>query len=145
MFKFLRELTKVLVEQNRIRSREVEARLHGDKRRVYKEALDGFWRIMDRARVGGEPSKRDLAALTESKRDLMLFASGEVIRLWNELEAAALREDDEDTPGRERLLRFDRIMRAMREDLGYDDSELAEGQLFALAIRGDDKDSLLNP
>ena len=33
----------------------------------------------------------------------------------------------------------------MRKDLGYDDSELAEGQLFALIIRGDDKDSLLGP
>ncbi len=71
-----------------------------------------------------------------------MFASGEVITLWNEMERTAA---DNDVSASKRLLGFDRIIRAMRKDLGYDDAGLAEGQLFALIIRGDDKDSLLGP
>ena len=141
---FFGGLLQVLVEHNRIRSREVESRLHPDKRRVYKQALDAWWRLLERATAGGraQPTKQDLAALKAAKYEMMMFASGEVITLWNEMETTA---QDDDVPASDRLLGFDRIIRAMRKDLGYDDSGLAEGQLFALIIRGGDKDSLLGP
>ena len=141
---FFGGLLQVLVEHNRIRSREIESRLHPDKRRVYKQALDAWWRLLERTTAGGsaQPAKKDLAALKDAKYQMMMFASGEVITLWNEMERTAA---DNDVPALERLLGFDRIIRAMRRDLGYDDSELAEGQLFALIIRGGDKDTLLGP
>ena len=146
MFKFLSDLTKVLVEHNRIRSREVEARLHDDKRRVYLRVLNVWWKLMDRVAAGSEQfPKKDQDEFKAAKQEMMMFAAGSVIELWNEMEQAAGQLAAGESVGREGLLRFDRIMRAMRQDLGYDDSELAEGQLFALLIRGDDKDSLLSP
>lgn len=140
---FFGGLLQVLVEHNRIRSREVESRLHSDKRRVYIEALNAWWRLLETMTAGrsAQPAKKDLAALKEAKYEMMMFANGEVITLWNEMERIA----DDDVPASQRVLGFDRIIRAMRKDLGYDDSELAEGQLFALIIRGGDKDSLLVP
>ncbi len=146
MFKFLGDLTKVLVEHNRIRSREVEARLHDDKRRVYLRVLSTWWKLMDRVAAGREQlPKRDRGEFIAAKQEMMMFAAGNVIKLWNEMEQTAGQLAAGESGGREGLLRFDRIVRAMRQDLGYDDSELAEGQLFALLIRGDDKDSLLRP
>ncbi|MXY70838.1 MAG: hypothetical protein F4Y47_20090 [Acidobacteriia bacterium] len=141
---FFGGLLQVLVEHNRIRSREAEARLHSDKRNVYKQALGACWGLFERAIAGGrsQPAKKDLAALKDAKYEMMMFASGEVITLWNEMERTV---PDDQVPPKERLLGFDRIIRAMRKDLGYDDSELAEGQLLALIIRGEDKDSLLGP
>lgn len=146
MFKFLGDLTKVLVEHNRIRSREVEARLHDDKRRAYLRVLSAWWKLMDRVAAGSEQlPKRDQDEFKAAKQEMMMFAAGNVIELWNEMERAAGLLAAGESVEREGLLRFDRIMRAMRQDLGYDDSELAEGQLLALLIRGDDKDSLLSP
>lgn len=140
-FRFFAGLLQVLVEQNRIRSREVESRLYPDKRAVYKRVLDTWWRLLDKNLATGRLSIKDLDHLKVAKREMMLFADGDVVHLWNEMEGAALSEE---LSSRERLLLFDRVVRAMRKDLGYDDSNLAEGELFALAIRGDDKDSLLD-
>ena len=71
-------LLQVLIEHNRIRSREVESRLHPDKRRVYKQALDAWWGLLERTAAGGnaQPSKKDLAALKTAKYEMMMFASG---------------------------------------------------------------------
>ncbi len=146
MFKFLGDLTKVLVEHNRIRSREVEARLHDDKRRVYLRVLSNWWKLMDRIAAGREQlPKKDQVEFKAAKQEMMMFAAGNVIELWNEMEQTAGQLAAGESGGREEILRFDRIMRAMRQDLGYDDSELAEGQLIALVVRGGDKDSLLKP
>ena len=148
---FFPELLKILVEHNQIRRseadarlREVETRLYPDKRAVYKKALDAWWALLSsmRGKSAQTPTKRLLDALTVAKYEMMLFASAEVVTLWNEMERTALLVAKSD---RERLLYFDRVVRAMRKDLGYDDSELEEGQLFALVIRGDDKDTLLDP
>ena len=90
MFKFLSDLTKVLVEHNRIRSREVEARLHDDKRRVYLRVLNAWWKLMDRVAAGSEQlPKKDRDEFKAAKQEMMMFAAGSVIELWNEMEQAA--------------------------------------------------------
>ncbi|MXW37003.1 MAG: hypothetical protein F4087_05945 [Gemmatimonadetes bacterium] len=145
---FFGDLLKVLVEHNRIRRseaearlREVETRLHPDKRAVYRKAMDAWWQLLDSGVTGAHISQKHLQAIMDAKREMMMFASADVIRLWNEMEADVERDD---LSPKERLLYFDRVLRAMRQDLGYDDSGLKEGQVFAMTIRGDDKKVLLN-
>ncbi|MYE05717.1 MAG: hypothetical protein F4Y04_00575, partial [Chloroflexi bacterium] len=111
---FLAGLLQALVEHNRIRSREVESRLHPDKRRVYKQALDAWWQLLGRTTINPSRAltKKDLAALTKAKHEMMMFASGEVITLWNEMERAS--SDGESSEPERLVLQFDRIIRAMR-------------------------------
>ena len=137
----LGSFVRVLAEQNRIRSREIESRLYDDKRTVYKEAIETWMRLLNRVSDSRGLTPRDLKNLTELKYKLMVFADAAVIRAWNDMEKASVKERESGDP--EVLHRFERIVRAMRSDLGYDDSELAEGELFGLLIKAEDKDRLL--
>ena len=103
--------------------------------------MDAWWQLLDSGVTGAHISQKHLQAIMDAKREMMMFASADVIRLWNEMEADVERDD---LSPKERLLYFDRVLRAMRQDLGYDDSGLKEGQVFAMTIRGDDKKVLLN-
>ena len=69
---FLAGLLQVLVEHNRIRIREVESRLRPDKRRVYKQALDAWWRLLERTTAGerAQLAKKNLAALRVAKYEM---------------------------------------------------------------------------
>ena len=126
-------------QQNQIRAREIESRLYADKRRIYGKLIGDYMETIDRLSSSGrnEIPQRDLRRIREQKRELMLFASPGVIKAWNYMETIAGGEDGGDT-----LRAFDGIIREMRRDLGYDDSELESGELFSLLLKPEDKDKL---
>ncbi len=126
-------------QQNQIRAREIESRLYPEKRRVYGKAINDYMEIVSRNSASGrsEIPARDIAKIMGHKRELMLFASAGVIRAWNHMEKSA------GEGGPDVLRAFDSIVREMRRDLGYDDSELEVGELFSLILKAEDKDKLV--
>ena len=130
-----RKLVTVLVEQNRIRAREIDARLHADKRVVSQKFFRYFMGLLrSRAKSGRgsvELTARQIKDLEDLKTDLMIWSSPSVIAAWNRMERASL------TPGQhpvQMLLAMENVMRSMRADLGHDDSELPPGEIVALFL-----------
>ena len=137
------KLVAVLAEQNKIRQREVDARLYGDKRRVYQQFFKFFMGVLQNAKSNGARglTQKQVKEMLNLKTELVIWSNSDVIDAWNEFELTT-----ETAPvGQPRpiLLAMEKVMRVMRKDLGHDDSELAEGALFSLFLTPESKKELM--
>jgi hypothetical protein len=107
---------------------------------VYDDLLKLVLQSMDqhrRSEAKAENFMRDLKA-----RQLLLGASSEMIRAFNEWEAAteAARKAKDDIAA---VLAWEDLLRAIRADLGHDDSDLGRGELLRVFMKRNELDSRL--
>ena len=129
-----------IINQRSMRAADQEARLHEAKRRVYQEFVSS-WMALLRSKIQSGQSGTDLTTteiedLNRRKTDLMMWASPVVITAWNKLEEDS--QPGERAPAQTMLLLEDAI-RAMRQDLGHDDSELPRGEIVGLMLTPESK------
>ena len=122
--------------------REIAARHFDDKRQLFRTFMDVlFGAMMSSIKKGAKRQQAlPMDKLLEIKKLLMIWASAETIKAWSESMEVDRPLDETDI---ETLIRHERFLRAMRKDLGHNDSALADGELIQLIIRGDDKKKLM--
>ena len=121
--------------------RDVQSRQFGHKRETYTKLLELIFKIMKRDFISqkvraSKANRRDVDQMLAFKRDLLIWGSPEMIKMWLEVEA------NEEAPPAGVASRFDKLLRSMRSDLGHDDSDLAEGELFGLLLTSDARKEL---
>ncbi len=72
------------------------------------------------------------------KKALLVWGSPDIIEAWNHFELVSEKSPTPDTM----LTEMEKILRAIRKDLGHDDSQLKFGSIFALLIVAEDKKRL---
>lgn len=128
-----------IIAHRSAKKREIEARHFAEKREGYKAFINIIFDTLLAAKLGKKPpTDKELAnRLVEHKKMLMTWADADVIKMWNEAEINFV--DVGKKSPHEILLIWDKLLRAMRKDLGKDDSQLDDGELVSLILLAEDK------
>ena len=119
------------------RRREINARHFSEKRGAYGEIIDIIFDVISSTKSGKNlPDKALVNKMMVFKKKLMVWGGPEVIESWNEFEIESERAGDDP---KKILTAIERVLRAMRKDLGHDDNRLKFGSLFGLLILAKDK------
>ena len=128
-----------IIAHRSAKKREIEARHFSEKREGYKAFIDTIFDALLAEKIGKKPlTDKELARrLFEHKKTLMTWADADAIKMWNEAERNFV--DVANKAPLEILLMWDKLLRAMRKDLGKDDSQLDDGDLVSLVLLAEDK------
>lgn len=131
----------VIWAHNSAKRRDIEARHFTEKRAAYVGLVNTMYDVMVGKKVGKKPitSIQLATKLLDFKKMLLIWASAKVIKEWNKIETRHL--SDENDPVTTMLI-WDDFLREMRKDLGKNDSKLPRGELVALMLKADEKDSV---
>ena len=120
------------------KKREIESRNFEQKRAAYEEMIGVYVDVM-RQNISalGTPKKKltdqQIAIkLFDIKRSILLWGNPDMVLWWVEMSETAL----SDQRPYDSLMRIDRLIRLMREELGMDNSGMKEGDLFSLFLIG---------
>ncbi len=122
------------------KKREIDARLFADKRAGYTEVMDLIFDILMATKNNQKLSNKNmLEKMLRFKKALIIWGGPKAITAWNEFELQSGR-----SPSNEEMFQqMEKILRAIREDLGHDDGTLPNGSLMALIIVAEDKGIVL--
>lgn len=136
-------VTAGLIAHRSAMKREIASRHFEKKREAYMGLVNLTFDIMMADKLGKKaPSDQQLMSkIATFKKDLMVWADANVIKTWMEVEASNLEVLSEEDPAQS-LFVWDKLLRAMRKDLGKDDSKLADGDLVALFLNAEGKADL---
>jgi hypothetical protein len=101
---------------------------------IYYELLGTIFQKIGSGEEGGDPDPETEAFFRDLKaRQLMLGASSEMVLAFNEWQrtTAELHEQGNDVGA---VLAWEVLLRAIRKDLGHEDTKLPEGELLRLFI-----------
>ena len=123
--------------------RDIAARHFETKRAAYTGFIDlTFEMIMaDKLNKKTLTEQELMSKIVNFKKDLLTWADADVIKTWMDIEVSNLEKPSEDNPA-ETLLVWDRLLRAIRKDLGKDDSKLKAGDLVALFLNAEGRSDL---
>ena len=126
-----------LVTNAYTKRREINARHFSEKREAYGKIIDIVVEAMSSAKSGrSAPTKNLTNKMIGYKKELMVWGGSEVIQLWNQFELESAKES---TDPNNALVLMEKVLRALREDLGHDDHGLEFGNLIGLFIVAKDK------
>ena len=138
--------TVASITHQKTRRREIDARHFADKRVGYMAFIDLMFSIILAARgddrdeietaVGEIDMEKDIIAF---KKAIMVWGGSDLIQAWNDYEINANKLQG--TPGV--IMEMDKLLRAIRRDLGHSDSTLNDGELVGLNLKPEDKEKLL--
>lgn len=128
-----------LLTHRHIKKREIDARHFVDKREAYMKFMDLFFDMMKGQRLK-KPTKdsRLVEDLATIKKYLMVWAGAEMLDAWELFEAQA--QDATSSPDpKKALMSLDSLLRAIRKDLGHNDTLLDPGALVSMILKSEDK------
>ena len=138
--------TVALITHQKTRKREIDARHFADKRVGYMAFIDLMFSIVLAARgddkdkiekaVGNIDMEKDILSF---KKAIMVWGGSDLIQAWNDYEINSNKLQG--TPGV--IMEMDKLLRAIRKDLGHSDSTLKDGELVGLNLKPKDKERLL--
>lgn len=129
-------LTAALITHYQTKKREINARHFGDKRTGYMHMIDLLFDLIIAVKKGEELSEDKLLdKIMPFKKALIVWGSPQVIDAWNHFEL----ESESGLAPEQMLREMESILRAIRKDLGHDDSTLKFGSLWALMLVAKDK------
>lgn len=131
-----------LIRTNNERKREFEKLLNERKSEQYYkflELLQGFFNLTDEDELADsatkEVPKETIAELKKWGFRLLMTGSDEVLRAWNEARAEAEPQEGDLASHRRILVRWARVLLAMRRDCGHFDTKLNEGDLLRVILK----------
>ncbi|MDK9720879.1 MAG: hypothetical protein OEL53_06810 [Rhodospirillales bacterium] len=137
---FLGAITAGLITHYQTKKREVSARLFIEKREGYRHLVDLIFELLlasKRQRTLTEDEM--LEKMIPFKKALFFWGEASAISAWNSFEM----NFGKGLAAEEILHEIEKVMRAIRKDLGHDDNLLPNGQLIALILNSDAKDLAL--
>lgn len=132
--------TAGLITHHQTRKREINARLFIEKREGYKHLMELFFDIILASKRQEQLSEESLVErMITFKRALFFWGEAGTINAWNRFEM----NFEKSLSPSEVVQEMEKVMRAIRKDLGHDDSLLPNGQLIALILNPAAKDIAL--
>ncbi len=129
-----------LITHYQTKKREISARHFSDKREAYTKFIDFFFEVVQLVKTKKQMEDEELIEKSMLiKKDLIVWGGPEIVELWNSFDTKA--KDGSSLEEKMRML--EDILRAIRKDLGHDDSTLPHGSLVALLLIAEDKKLLL--
>ena len=129
-------LTAALITHYQTKKREINERHFVDKRAGYMHMIDLLFDTIMSVKKGEELSEEKmLEKIMPFKKALIIWGGPKVIEAWNNFEVKA---GTNLTP-QEMVRQMEGILRAIRKDLGHDDSQLKFGSLWGLMLVAEDK------
>jgi hypothetical protein len=130
-----------LITNYQTKKREIDARHFADKREGYMHMIDLLFDLILSVKKGEEMAKKEMVSKMMSfKKALIVWGSAEIIDIWNQYEI----KSDENLKPEQMIVEMEKILRAIRKDLGHDDSRLKFGNLWGLMLVAKDKKILLD-
>ena len=124
------------------RKRDIASRHFDDKRKGYMHFIDLYFDILSAQKNGKNLASIDMEGrILEFKKALMVWGGHELIEMWNRYEIESDPANANDDNPQQRIFDMDKVLRAIRKDLGHRDSSLQDGELVGLMIS--DKENLL--
>ena len=131
-------LTAALIAHYQTKKREINARLFDDKSKGYMHMIDLLFDFIIKGKKGEElTEEQTLEGMLKFKKALIVWGGPKVIEAWNSFEVNSASER---TP-HDMVREMEGILRAMRKDLGHDDSALKFGSLWGLMLVAEDKNA----
>ena len=122
-----------------IKKREIDARHFVHKRDAYMQFMDLFFKLMRGQRLKKTTKDSQLVdSLSTIKKHLMIWSGPEMLDAWEKFEDETQESVSNPDP-KDVLVRFDNLLRAIRKDLGHDDTLLAPGALVSMILKSEDK------
>ena len=129
-------LSAALVTHYQTKKREINARHFADKREGYMHMIDLLFDLIMSVKKGEELSEEVmLKKIMPFKKALIVWGGPQIIEAWNQFE---MKSDNGLSP-KEMIQEMEKILRAIRKDLGHDDSMLKFGSLWGLMLVAKDK------
>lgn len=116
--------------QARIQRRETAERLQRETIAPYYDKL--IRQVSNRAESveSGGPSQEDIDAMSEIQHQMLMWSGADTINAWTE----AMRIIETQPSPEEMMLQYSRVLRAIRAELGLDDSNLDARNLLRVLI-----------
>lgn len=106
----------------------------GRQFRPRQEAYEEMFTLVRDIVKQGSRIQPDLDAVLRLKVQMLMWGSADTIQAWIALEDGSTAADPV-----ERVLLFEDVLRAIRRDLGHDDSRLRRGELWTLFVAAEEK------
>lgn len=122
-------------------SRERRARLFENKREAYDKFFEFFFSIFAAEKSGNPLSQDKLAEkFHEFTRNVMTWGSAETVNAVNEYQQASLNSNSSNL--KETFATTERLLRALRKDLGHADNRMDKFGLTKLILKADEHHKL---
>jgi hypothetical protein len=129
-----------LVTNYQSRKREINARHFAEKREGYMHMIDLLFDIILNVKQGEEVSEQEMVKkIMPFKKALIIWGSPQIIESWNNFEI----QSESGLSPEQMLQEMEKILRAIRKDLGHDDRMLKFGSIWALVLIAKDKKKIL--
>lgn len=133
---------------HQIRTREINSRHFLEKKAAYMHFIELIFAVMSSTAKHKKQTgqKHFTEKMMKFKKELMVWGNHDVFQALEEYEQLVI--DREDTDGLENIKVFspvEKLLRAMRKDLGHDDSQLKPFALVSMLIVAKDKEELFAP
>lgn len=119
------------------KQREIKARHFTEKRKGYESFVDLFFKAIKATKNKKSRPDKDLQKnMMEFKKSLLIWGGTDVIKSWNDYEKTVTNShiSERELKLPELIQLSEDILRAMRKDLGHDDTSLEFGQLMSLIL-----------
>ena len=133
-------ITVAMITHYKTRNREIAARHFADKRDGYMKFMDLLFDMIVMTKKNRKFDNEELLKrYIPIKKAIMIWGGPNLIEEWNFFETAP----EQVQTSEQALFMFEKILRAIRLDLGHDDSSLPPGSLIAMILIAKDKDMVL--
>lgn len=129
-------LASVGLTRRHEKKKETEQRIREAKVPVYADLINIMFRVMDASAKGATPEAITADIVTEMRRitaELVAWASPSVVQSWSRFRRGA---EHSNWTGMEAALALERVLVAIREDIGHSVEGLETGDLLALFMSG---------
>ena len=123
-----------------IKKREREARFFSEKRAAYIKFINllfGMLKNPDQAKNQNKLKN----IMMDFVKDIMIWGNGEMVQTYNEYRLNI--ENEKETDPHKTLFYMEKLLQAIRKDLGHDDSALESGQLIRLLLNREGQQDLI--
>ena len=127
----------VLVTTQRSRASEIEKDHRRQKIPVYEEFLDFMFRVLLAGNTGREPPSEDemIKFFSDFTGKITLWGGPELVKAWNEVRAMGPSSaSDDGAVDTSMILAWERLLFAIREDIGHSTKGLDKGDILRLFI-----------
>jgi hypothetical protein len=141
---FISAVGVALYTHSRTQKREIEARHFAEKRAVYLHFIGFIFSYFEAQREDRVVTEDELIKeMSKFQQNLLVWGSPEVITAYNNFGTASEQlAGDQNQETSSVLVVVDELYRAMRKDLGHNDSSLIKGELVGLMLNAEGKAQL---
>ena len=133
-------LSVALVVHYQTKKREIDARHFANKRAGYMILIDLIFELLFSIKEGKSLSEKAMQKkMIKFKKSLLVWGGPEIIEAWNQYELTVAAN----LPSVNLILELENVLRAVRKDLGHNDSTLEFGSLSALFLVAKDKKNVI--